>query len=264
MRASAEVESADLTETSGPPALSISHLAKAYGKTTVLRGVDLNVLPGEFLALAGANGAGKTTLIKTIVDLIRADAGHIAIFGAESTLVQARERLAYLPELFSAPRFLTGWQYLRYLKGLNRETYNQQTALELCQRVDLAPEALSRRVSEYSKGMTQKLGLIGALASDADLLILDEPMSGLDPKARYLLKRELRALRATGTTVFYSTHLLADAEDLCDRIAILDQGTLLFVGSSQACCAEYETDDLEEAYMRCIGESLHADEESLA
>jgi ABC-type multidrug transport system ATPase subunit len=246
------------------PALSISGLTKAYGKKAVLRGVELAVARGEFLALAGANGAGKTTLIKTIVDLIRSDSGRVQVFGIESTRVRARERLAYLPERFSAPRYLTGSQYLRYLKGLSQKTYEPQQALELCQRVDLAPEALSRRVSEYSKGMTQKLGLIGALASGADLLLLDEPMSGLDPKARYLLKRELRALRATGITVFYSTHLLADAEDLCDRIAILDRGELQFVGSPQACCAKYGTDDLEEAYMRCIGETVPADMDSLA
>lgn len=240
-------------------ALHISRLAKSFGKAPVLTGVDLTVPCGDFLALAGANGAGKTTLIKTVVDLIRPASGRVEVFGIESTRVQARARLAYLPERFAAPRYLTGWQYLRYLKGLNHSDSVEQEVLESCRRLDLAPEALARRVSQYSKGMTQKLGLIGALTSGADLLILDEPMSGLDPKARYLLKRELRTLRASGTTVFYSTHLLADAEDLCDRIAILEGGTLLFVGSPQTCCARYATEDLEEAYMRCIGASVPAD-----
>lgn len=244
--------------------MRISGLSKSFGKAPILKGVDLTVPSGDFLALAGANGAGKTTLIKTIVDLIRPDAGLVEIFGTESSLVRARERLAYLPERFSAPRYLTGWQYLRYLKGLNHGDFDEQQVLESCRRLDLAGEALARRVSQYSKGMTQKLGLIGALTSGADLLMLDEPMSGLDPKARYLLKRELGAMRASGRTVFYSTHLLADAEDLCDRIAILDAGTLLFVGSPQACCAKYATEDLEEAYMRCIGAAVPANAVSAA
>jgi ABC-2 type transport system ATP-binding protein len=234
-------------------AIAVDDLSKAFGPVRVFDHLNLGIRSGEFFALTGANGAGKTTLIKSLVDLIRPDGGAIELLGRPSTRVEAREQVSYLPERFAAPRFLTGGAFLRYVLGLRRERYVESAAIEIARRLELDAGALRRRVSGYSKGMTQKLGLIAAFLSDADLLVLDEPMSGLDPQARYLVKRELRSLRECGTTVFYSTHLLADAEDLCDRIGVMHQGELRFVGSPEACCRRYGSGTLEEAYMRCIG-----------
>jgi ABC-2 type transport system ATP-binding protein len=118
--------------------------------------------------------------------------------------------------------------------------------------VDLAPEALAKPVRLLSKGMAQKLGLAAVLASGKPLLILDEPMSGLDPKARALLKRSLLQRKALGQTLFFSTHMLADVEALCDRMAVLHDGVLKFVGTPSELCRRYETDSLEAAFLACV------------
>jgi ABC-2 type transport system ATP-binding protein len=118
--------------------------------------------------------------------------------------------------------------------------------------LDIDPAALTRLARTYSKGMTQKLGLAACLLSDASLFVLDEPMSGLDPKARALVKRQLAALKSEGKTMFFSSHVLADVEELCDRMGILHGGELRFVGMPSDCRAQYRAATLEDAYLSCI------------
>ena len=125
-------------------------------------------------------------------------------------------------------------------------------------RLDLDRGALTRAARTYSKGMTQKLGLCACLLSRKSLQILDEPMSGLDPKARALLKRELRSLREQGRTVFFSSHALADVEELCDRLAVVDAGRLRFTGSPRELMAKYACTNVEEAFLACIDEKVAA------
>ena len=130
---------------------------------------------------------------------------------------------------------------------------SREAMVQMCDTLDLPHEALTRPARTYSKGMSQKLGLAGCFLSRKPLLILDEPMTGLDPKARALLKRHLTTLRGGTGTVFFSTHMLFDVEALCDRMGVLHEGQLRFVGTPEACCEAYGATNLEEAYLRCIG-----------
>jgi ABC-2 type transport system ATP-binding protein len=187
-----------------------------------------------------------------LLDFCEIDAGKIDICNQSHLQPQTRHCLAFLPEQFTPPYYLTGRDFLKYVAQLHYHSYDHAQALALCEKLDLATSALSQMVKNYSKGMAQKLGLVACFLSHKPLLILDEPMGGLDPKARAYLKRHLLSLKAQGTTLFFSTHLLADVESLCDRMAILHEGQLRFVGTPAECCTQFATSELEEAYLRCI------------
>lgn len=234
-------------------ALHVRELKKGYGAAEILAGVSLAVREGEFFALVGVNGAGKTTLIKCLLDFCEVQSGAIEIFGLPHRHRRARARLAFLPERFVAPYYLSGREFLRYMSRLYGAAPPDGAALAaVAGHLDLDPVALDKPVRALSKGMAQKLGLAAVLLSGRDLLVLDEPMSGLDPKARALLKAHLRALRDRGRSLFFSTHLLADVEALCDRMAILHGGRLRFVGSPAECRERFGAASLEAAYLRCV------------
>ena len=235
-----------------PAPLEFRGVGKNYKGLEILRGLDLTVEPGTTVGLVGTNGAGKTTLIKCLLDFCHLDHGSISIFGVDHRKLSARVRLAYLPEHFQAPAYLTGERFLHSLLKLHGRAYESGQALDMFARLGLKQDALHQRVRTYSKGMSQKLGLALCLLADKPLLVLDEPMSGLDPKARYLFKQQVFEQKSQGRTIFFSTHLLNDVENLCDIIAILDQGKLQFVGTPEQCCQTYAADNLETAYMHCI------------
>ncbi len=241
-----------LSSTSAP-AISFSGVAKSFARTTVLTDLSFSVKEGEFFGLVGVNGAGKTTSLKGLLDFSEVDAGEIEIFGVSHRLITARESLAYLPERFLPPYYLTGRDFLEYSARLHGVEADSAKLEALCASLDLELAALRRPVRQYSKGMAQKLGLIACFLSDKALYILDEPMSGLDPKARILVKRYLTELRTRKRTVFFSTHLLTDVESLCDRMGILHGGRLRFVGTPEACRQQYGG-SLEQAYLACISE----------
>ncbi len=232
--------------------LHFQGVSKRFGQHDVLSGLHFKVEQGEFFAFVGANGQGKTTLIKGLLDFIKMDAGEIFIHGKNHRHTEARSGVAYLPERFNPPYFLKGGEFLRYVTQLHRQPYVLEQVSETLNALDLDVGALERPVRTYSKGMTQKLGLAGVFLSGRDLLVLDEPMSGLDPKARVLLKRRLLTLRDQGKTLFFSTHLLADVEELCDHMAILHQGRLRFEGSPMTCRQYYPGTTLEESFIQCI------------
>ncbi|MBU3739588.1 MAG: ABC transporter ATP-binding protein [Rhodoferax sp.] len=234
------------------PAFRFSQLRKKYGAREVLHGIDLEIAPGEFFGLVGMNGAGKTTLLKCLLDFCGTDGGSIAIGGVAHTETESRRPLAFLPERFMPPYYLNGRDFLKYMLQLQSLPYHEPSALEMLTALDLDAAALDRPVRAYSKGMTQKLGLAACFLARKDIYVLDEPMSGLDPKARALLKAQLSSLRQTGRTLFFSSHALADVEEICDRMAILHQGELRFVGSPAECRAHYGTQTLEQAYLACI------------
>jgi ABC-2 type transport system ATP-binding protein len=234
------------------PALRIAALAKRYGKNDALRGVDLEVAAGEAFGLVGANGAGKTTLIKCMLDLTAFDAGSVEIFNIESTNPVARRRLAYLPERFNPPHYLRAREFLAMLCELAGARYEEESILKLFQHLELEREALEQPVRTLSKGMTQKLGLAGALAVPRALYVLDEPMSGLDPAARVAVKSLLRRLAAEGRTLFFTSHVLADVEELCSSIAVLERGRVRFRGTPAQLCRRYEDANLEHAFLKCI------------
>ena len=243
-----------MTALAPKPALSFDAVSKRFGGVPALEDFTLEVKRGELLGLVGGNGAGKTTLIKCLLDFCAIDGGAIAISGVSHLRTEARADLAFLPERFNSPHYLTGRDFLRYMAELHRITYSEERVKQTFERLDLAAGALDRPARTYSKGMMQKLGLAACLLSGKNLQILDEPTSGLDPKARALLKRELRSLRAEGRTVFFTSHSLTDVEQICDRMVVLDRGRLRFAGPPAALVTEYGGRDLEHAFLACIGE----------
>jgi ABC-2 type transport system ATP-binding protein len=233
-------------------AIEIRDLHKRFGTETVLNGLELQVPAGSIFALVGANGAGKSTCIKTLLDFGLADAGQISLFGHDHRDSAARAHLAFLPERFLPPHHLTGFEFLEYMARLHGNDPHPDMAIDAAVRLDLDPQALSRSARSYSKGMAQKLGLAACVLSDKALLILDEPMSGLDPSARIRVKQLFSELKQRARSVFFSTHVLADVQAVCDQLAILHQGRARFCGSPQQCIEQFGGDDLEQAYLHCI------------
>ncbi len=219
------------------PALRLSGLRKAFrghlgiGRRLALDGVDLEVRRGEIFGLLGPNGAGKTTTIKLILGLLRPDAGEIRLFGLPAADPQTRARLGFLPEnpyfydYLTAREFLDFYGRLQGIAAADRGPLIERTL----QRVGLVG-CENTALRKFSKGMTQRLGLAQAIQHEPDLVILDEPMSGLDPLGRRDVRDLILELRAAGKTVFFSSHILQDAEMICDRVAILQAGRLISSG----------------------------------
>lgn len=233
-------------------AIEFCGVVKRHGAVSVLQGIDLALARGEFFGLAGVNGAGKTSLLKCLFDLSPLDGGAIHIFGVDHRIPAARAALSFLPERFMPPWYLTGADFLRYLLKLQAIPYRQGEVERVLNGLDLDLTALTRPARSYSKGMMQKLGLAACLLAAKPLLVLDEPMSGLDPKARALLKRQLQLLRPSGTTILFTSHALADIDELCDRMAILHGGTIRFAGTPQQCRDSSASASLEEAFLHII------------
>ena len=235
-------------------ALRFEGVCKCYAGAGALSGFTLTVNAGECCGLVGANGAGKTTLIKCMLDFCEADAGAIEIFGMPHHQVQSRARLAYLPESFNPPYYLTGGDFLQYMAQMHRVAYEASVAEALLNELELDPAALAKPVRAYSKGMSQKLGLAACVLSRRDLYVLDEPTSGLDPRARILLKRKLTALRDDGKTIFFTSHTLADVEEMCERVAVIDSGRLLFAGTPAELIRSHNADTMEQAFMALVAQ----------
>ena len=218
----------------------------------MLEDVSFDVVTGETVGLVGVNGAGKTTLIRGLLDLNRIDGGTISIFDRAHTETRARDPMSYLAERFAPPYFATGAELLAYLAALHHVAYEPAAAEREARALDLATEALALPARQYSKGMAQKLGLIACILPARPLLVLDEPMSGLDPKARSLFKERLAELTMQGVTLFFSTHLLVDVESLCDRIVVIHDGRVRFHGTPANLTATTQCATLEQAFVRCI------------
>ena len=236
-------------------ALSFTNLCYQISGRAILRNLDLTVPAGSYFAIAGVNGAGKSTLIKLALDLIRPGAGsQITIFNQSNQDTRCRQQLVYLPEKFDVKKNVTAWQYLQFVAAAYSMALDKQSVLLLSQKLDFPADRLESKVASYSKGMVQKLGLISCFMLQRKLLILDEPLSGLDPSARYHFKQLLHDEKSKGRTIFYSTHMLADAEDICDQFAILHEGEIKYIGTPADCIHQYAARSLEQAYMACIAD----------
>jgi ABC-2 type transport system ATP-binding protein len=235
-----------------PHAIEIAGLCSRYGGTEVLRDITLDIREGDVLGLAGLNGAGKSTLLKSILMLVVPSAGSVLLFGQAHDQPGSRAQLAYLPEKFQPPSHLAGHDFVRLSLAFYRQRVRRAVVCGRAEELELDPAALRRPIHSYSKGMAQKLGVLATLLTDRPLLILDEPMSGLDPKARSLLKRQLAAARARGRTILMSSHILADHDELCDRVAVLHQGRLGYVGSTAGLKESQGAPTLETAFLAAI------------
>jgi ABC-2 type transport system ATP-binding protein len=212
----------------------------------VLKDVTFSLPGGETTGFVGSNGSGKTTSIKCMLDFMRPDSGEILFFGNPLNL-QAKRRIGYLPERPYLYEFLSGMEFLRLHWNLVQESDKDfiNRAHEALKRVDLF-EARDIKLRQYSKGMLQRVGIAQAILNKPDLLILDEPMSGLDPDGRGLVKDILREEAKRGTSLFFSSHLLQDMEELCSHLVVINKGAVLYDGDLSPFMKQYKS--LEDAF----------------
>jgi ABC-2 type transport system ATP-binding protein len=229
-------------------------VSTSYARKEVLKDVSFSVRPSEAFGLIGLNGVGKTTLIRSVLGL-RPAAGKITFYGEPNIDPRARRHLIYLPEKFLPSSQLDGFEYLSLLLAYFQQRLDHARARTVVRGLDLDPAVLSQRIRTYSKGMGQKLGLAGTLLVDTPLMILDEPMSGLDPRARALLKDRLLEHRAAGRSIFFSSHILSDIEEICDRIGVLHGGRIIFLGTPKAFLARHPAPTLERAFLAALEET---------
>ena len=236
--------------------IRIANLSKSYkkglqSKNLVIDGLNMDIEKGEVFGFLGPNGAGKSTVIKILLDFIRPTSGTVTIKGIPVNNATVREDIGYLPENPFFYDHLTGEEILRFggrAAHMKKRTLEERTE-QLLTRLRLS-DAKGQPIRTYSKGMVQRIGLALALVHDPEICILDEPMSGLDPLGRRLVADLILELRKTGKTVFFSSHILSDIEDLCDRVGILNKGKLLFCGPLEDLYGDFE--GLEQAFIRLI------------
>ena len=258
--------------TTRPPVIECRGLSKVFkdfwlrSRVQAVSALDLTVDEGEIFGLLGPNGSGKSTTIKILLGLLFPTAGEVRIFGGPATDVRVKSRIGYLPEDSHLYPFLNAEETLDYygrLFHLDRATRRRRIE-ELLDMVGLQ-DARKRRVGEYSKGMQRRIGLAQALINDPDLLILDEPTSGLDPLGTRQVKDLVLELQRAGKTVLISSHLLADIEDVCTRLAILYGGRIRASGSVEELLTESDamilrTDPIRKETVQKVAELIRAEE----
>ncbi len=234
--------------------IRLNNVSKTYakGKVKAVDGLSMHVKPGEIFGFIGPNGAGKTTTIKMISGLLKSDTGDIEVnkFNIRDNPLDAKRSIGYVPDSPEIYDRLTGIEYLNFIGDMfgvgererRERTEKYLTLFELTQ-------AAGDPIKSYSHGMKQKLVLISALLHNPPLWVLDEPLTGLDPKSAHLLKEEMRSHTQAGNTVFFSTHVLEVAEKLCDRVGIIDEGKLIAVGTIEELKSGKKSDSLESAFL---------------
>ena len=235
--------------------LQIEHLTKTYGEKKAVDDLSLHILPGEIYGFIGHNGAGKTTTLKSVAGILRFDAGEIRIGGTSirTDPLACKRKLAYIPDNPDLYDYMTGIQYLNFIANIfGVSAADRQVRIrELAERFELTND-LAQPIAAYSHGMKQKLAIISAWLHAPQLVVMDEPFVGLDPKAAHLLKGMMRELCDRGAAIFFSTHVLEVAEKLCDKVAILRAGKLIRSGTMD----EVKGDDsLEEVFLELEGET---------
>ena len=235
--------------------LEIKNLSKKFwrGKDEFLavNNLTLVVTPGSVFGFLGLNGAGKTTTIKMLTDLIFADSGHSNWKKQPTQTTAVKNKIGFMPEQPQFQRYLTAQEVLAYVGELFEldPAISAKRSQTLLKEVGLV-RAANVATKEFSKGMNQRLGLAVALMNDPELLILDEPLDGLDPIGRAEFKAIIRAQQKKGKTVFFSSHILADVEELCDQIGVIDQGKLIFTGSPKQLAKPNQS--LEDAFVSLV------------
>ena len=235
--------------------LNIEHLTKTYGEKKAVDDLNLHIRPGEIYGFIGHNGAGKTTTLKSVAGILQFDAGEIYIGGdsVREKPLECKRKIAYIPDNPDLYEYMTGIKYLNFIAdifgvdaALRRERIRRYAdAFELT-------SDLAQPIAAYSHGMKQKLAIIAAWLHEPQLILMDEPFVGLDPKAAHLLKGMMREICDRGGAIFFSTHVLEVAEKLCDKVAIIKGGRLIRSGTME----EVKGDDsLEEVFLELEGES---------
>jgi len=232
--------------------IEIVDVTKIYKNGKGIFAIDLQVQKGEFCALIGVNGAGKTTLLKALIGALYIDSGRILIDGVSSASLKAKRKIAFLPETVEPLAYLRGEEYVTLMAKLSEKDVDTEQLEYFCDSLAFEKRALKQKIYTYSKGMKQKISLIATFLADTPLIILDEPMSGLDPLVRAKLKSFLLAQKGK-KTIFFASHILADVEELADSIAIMHEGRLLYRGSPATFINQHKSKNLESAFLDAIG-----------
>ena len=234
--------------------LSLSNVSKTYGNNTVkaVDGVNLEVKSGQILGFIGPNGAGKTTAIKMITGILKPDEGNITVNGHDigTDTIAAKQSFGYVPDSPDIFLRLKGMEYLNFMADMYEvdENTRREKISAMGQTFDMTG-ALSSRIQSYSHGMRQKVIIMGALMHNPAVWILDEPLTGLDPRSSFQLKEMMRQHADAGNCVFFSTHMLEVAEKTCDKIALINKGKIMFYGELEEIKDRYNQLSLEEIFM---------------
>lgn len=233
--------------------LNISHLTKTYGTKKAVDDLSLHIAPGEIYGFIGHNGAGKTTTLKSVVWILSFDEGEIKIDGVsiKENPIACKKKIAYIPDNPDLYEFMTGIKYLNFIADIFGVSADERKD-KIAKYADMfeITQDLAQPISAYSHGMKQKLAIISAWIHNPQLIIMDEPFVGLDPKASHLLKGMMREVCENGGAIFFSTHVLEVAEKLCDKVAIIKGGKLIRSGTME----EVKGDaSLEEVFLELEG-----------
>ncbi|MDD2560844.1 MAG: ABC transporter ATP-binding protein [Eubacteriales bacterium] len=229
--------------------LTISHLTKAFGEKKAVDDLSIHIKPGEIYGFIGHNGAGKTTTIKACCGILQFEAGEISVGGhsIKTDPLACKRQLAYIPDNPDLYEFMTGIRYLNFIADIFQiPAESRLERIRSFAGLFELTDDLAQMVSAYSHGMKQKLAIISALIHEPWLLIMDEPFTGLDPKASFVLKRIMRDICNGGGAVFFSTHVLEVAEKLCDKVAIIRRGKLVKSGTMESVRGD---ESLEEVFL---------------
>ncbi|MGG5737975.1 MULTISPECIES: ABC transporter ATP-binding protein [Bacillus cereus group] len=238
--------------------IEITNVSKSYnGSTYAVKDLSLSVPSGEIFGFLGPNGAGKSTTIKMITGIHGVDKGTITINGKDITKepMEAKKTFGYVPDSPDMFLRLKGIEYLNFMADMYEvpKEVRQERIESLAKKFDLY-NALSDQIQSYSHGMRQKIVIIGVLIHEPDVWILDEPLTGLDPKSAYILKEMMREHADKGKIVFFSTHVLEVAEKLCDRVAIINRGNLQFKGNLNEMRDHFKSNEsLEKMFLEMTG-----------
>lgn len=233
--------------------LKINHFTKTYGDKKAVDDLTLHIHAGEVYGFIGHNGAGKTTTLKSVAGILQFDGGEILVDGVsiKADPLACKKKMAYIPDNPDLYDFMTGIQYLNFVADIFGVPTQERT-----QRINQLAEAfeltasLSQSIGSYSHGMKQKLAIISAWVHQPELILMDEPFVGLDPKASHILKEMMRDVCSRGGAIFFSTHVLEVAEKLCDKVAIIKGGRLVRSGTME----EVKGDDsLEAVFLELEG-----------
>ena len=231
-------------------------VSRSFGEVAAVNELSLSLGRGEILGFLGTNGAGKTTTIKMLTGLLRPTAGTVRVMGGDPADPEVRRRIGYMPETAYYYPYLNARELLAFyggVCGLSSRTVRERGE-RLLERVGLA-DAEKRPLKTYSKGMLQRAGIAQALLADPDLLILDEPFTGLDPLARIHFRELMRELRDEGKSIFFSSHELGETELLCDKVAIMKQGACVYQGSVRDLAGTGE-ENLERLFLKVLGNGV--------
>ena len=237
--------------------IELLNVSKSYnGKIKAVDNLDLKINDGEIFGFIGPNGAGKTTTIKMLTGILNSDSGTIKINGIDMSEkpLECKKEFAYVPDSPDMFLKLKGLEYLNFMGDIYQvpKEIRKEKIKNLTKRFEM-DVALSDQLQSYSHGMRQKIIIIGALLHDPSVWILDEPMTGLDPKASFLLKEMMREHAQNGKTVFFSTHVLEVAEKLCDRVAVINNGKILFCGTMEEMRVHFKAKgSLEEMFLEMV------------